>query len=188
MQPTCPQCGQEYVRWTSREGAWEYLLSWLKIYPFRCQLCTHRFRSFQWRPGYSQELIDRRQYEHLAAKIPVILGRGEERWEGTITDIAMGGCAIKTKARLQPGVVVSLQLKIFASEPPVLVDTAVVRSVRMLSLGMQFVKMKQPDKDRLGRYVARMVGVSWGPAPKPGQGSNTTPLSQPSKANPGQSR
>jgi hypothetical protein len=47
----CPNCSSEYVTRASRAGL-ERLMSHFYIYPFRCQLCGHRFRLFQWRVTY----------------------------------------------------------------------------------------------------------------------------------------
>lgn len=162
MQPSCPQCGHDYVRWVHREGWVEHLASFFKIFPFRCQLCTYRFRAFQWRPRYSQDLVDRRENERLPCDIPAAFSLGKERGEGLVTDIAMGGCAMKTGARLPLGSRLTLQLQLFATEPPVTIEVAMVRSLRSDSLGLQFLRIKSADRDRLSRYVARMVGVSWG--------------------------
>ncbi len=165
MQPSCPQCGHDYVRWVHREGPFEQLVSVFKIFPFRCQLCTYRFRAFQWRSGYSQDLIDRRENERLPCNIAVGFSLDNERWEGLVTDIAMGGCALKTDVRVPLGSRLTLKLQLFSSESPVTIEVAMVRSLRPNSMGLQFMRIKPTEKDRLSRFVARMVGVSWGGSP-----------------------
>ena len=42
----CPSCGTPFVLVTYGEGTVEWLLNRLKVFPFRCQLCTTRFRAF----------------------------------------------------------------------------------------------------------------------------------------------
>jgi len=37
----------------------EYLLSIAYIYPFRCQVCFHRFRTFQWGVRYVKQAVQK---------------------------------------------------------------------------------------------------------------------------------
>jgi hypothetical protein len=55
----CPNCSSEYVTRASRAGL-ERLMSHFYIYPFRCQLCGHRFRLFQWGVTYRRIALDSR--------------------------------------------------------------------------------------------------------------------------------
>jgi hypothetical protein len=55
----CPNCSSEYVTRASRAGL-ERLMSLFYIYPFRCQLCWHRFRLFQWGVTYRRIELDSR--------------------------------------------------------------------------------------------------------------------------------
>jgi len=42
----CPTCGASKIRLAVRKSLSDILLSGLTIYPFRCQLCADRFRTF----------------------------------------------------------------------------------------------------------------------------------------------
>ena len=46
MKQQCPKCGTDFVQRIRPDGVLERLACLLFIYPFRCQLCTHRFRAF----------------------------------------------------------------------------------------------------------------------------------------------
>lgn len=41
--PTCPNCRSSVVRRSKRRALWEQPLSWTGRFPFRCQICDHRF-------------------------------------------------------------------------------------------------------------------------------------------------
>lgn len=42
----CPKCHQsQYVRRSRRQGK-DRVLSWIKLFPYRCQSCLHRFYRF----------------------------------------------------------------------------------------------------------------------------------------------
>jgi FkbM family methyltransferase len=46
--PYCPKCRENLVHQSRRQGLIEVLWGFFGFYPFRCQLCTHRFLAFQW--------------------------------------------------------------------------------------------------------------------------------------------
>ena len=57
----CPACGGTLVRRSHRNGLAEAMFSVVYVYPFRCQLCTHRFLALQWGVRYQRR--DRRREE-----------------------------------------------------------------------------------------------------------------------------
>ena len=65
----CPICGTSFVRVTYQEGGVERLLSHVNVFPFRCQLCTNRFRAFYSDARHNTQAFDRRQYRRLPASI-----------------------------------------------------------------------------------------------------------------------
>jgi ribosomal protein L37AE/L43A len=50
----CPQCGRTLVRRSRRRGLRERLWSALRVYPWRCEHCNHRFRAFSWKQESSR--------------------------------------------------------------------------------------------------------------------------------------
>jgi hypothetical protein len=153
MGPQCPKCGKEFVRRAHREGALERLLSLAYIYPFRCQLCTHRFRTCQWGIRYSKQPRDHREYARVETRFPVTFSGDETSGNGMVTLVSMGGCAIETETKLSPGAILQLQLQTSDREPAVTVDAVVVRSVRSKSVGLQFLRLGMEEKERLGQFV-----------------------------------
>lgn len=62
----CPKCGTPKTRLAPRYGVAARLLGALTIYPFRCQLCTHRFTSFLGK----LKTNPRRNYERIPVQYP----------------------------------------------------------------------------------------------------------------------
>src|SRR5262245_36365819 len=66
---TCRRCRSEFVRRSSRKTLAERLLSLVYVFPFRCQLCQHRFLAFRWRERWLRAAgggtDERREYERL---------------------------------------------------------------------------------------------------------------------------
>jgi hypothetical protein len=160
MLPTCPQCGRDFVKRTHREGLIEHVLSAVYVYPYRCQLCTHRFRAMEWGKRYTKQAIDKRQYDRFTVSVPALLLSDLGRGEGTVVDLSMGGCGMETGVPLQTGALVQLELSQEAGEKPILVESAVVRSVRNKFVGLQFLRLQPEDELRLSQFVHSLWATS----------------------------
>lgn len=166
-RPRCPGCGERYARRCERVGAVERLLSRLDVYPFRCQLCGRRFRAFQSGVHYARRPLDRREYARLEVRWPAsFTGAAEGR--GAATEVSVEGCTVATTAPPARGGVVRLELEVSPDEPSLVVEEAVVRSVRAGVVGFQFVGIRRAEHERLRRLVAGLLGPAYGaPAPPP---------------------
>ncbi len=153
----CPACGTSFVRVTFQDGTMGRLLNRLNVFPFRCQLCTNRFRAF--RPGTRSEsqAFDRRQYKRLVANFPALPVVGRPLAEDVVTDISMGGCTLRTSSALAQGSFVELHLKPSEDEEAINVETAMVCSVRPSSMGIKFLEIHPSDKRRLSQVVLSLL-------------------------------
>lgn len=160
LQIQCPRCRKNFVRRSHRKGFSEACLSWFSLYPFRCQVCGHRFKTFQFRARYLTQVVDRRQYERIPTRLPVtfteiVTSGGARMGEGSILELALGGCLVQTVTLLPEGTLMSLELDIEASAPSLRVEAALVRSVRPLSVGLEFVRLAEAEHERLGAWIRR---------------------------------
>ena len=158
----CPRCGQQAARRSRRVGATDHVLSVLHLYPFRCQLCTARFRAFQAR-HYSQHGTDRREYDRLIVQVPVTLSAGADHVEGQTVELSPTGCSVRVESTFAPGSTVRVRLRLGAAGD-VDIQSAVVRTQREGGLGLQFERMTPADRERLGRYLGRFLRPSGTPA------------------------
>ena len=133
----CPNCGNSFVRVIYQEGRVERLLSRVNVFPFRCQLCTNRFRAYSSGARHNTQAFDRRQYTRLTTSIeaqvfdykqPVVTNR--------ITDISMDGCTLQTTG-FPKGAFIELVLKPAVEEEAIYIETAMVCSVRPSSMGIR---------------------------------------------------
>lgn len=53
----CPACTNPRIERVRRQGLWEYLLSVIYIYPFKCAECGNRFRALEWGIRYRRRKI-----------------------------------------------------------------------------------------------------------------------------------
>jgi hypothetical protein len=155
--PRCPNCSREYVKRVHRQGIYERLASVFYIYPFRCQLCSHRFQFRQTGVRYTKIFFDRREYERMSSRFPSFIGWDEVNAEGMVVEISMAGCSIQTDAELPPGSIVRLQLNVFDDERSVLVDAAVVRSSYPKRLGLEFLTMDRREREKLQFFVRGLL-------------------------------
>src|SRR2546426_8520497 len=127
MTLNCPQCGMWEVHPSRRRGLRERLWGVLTIYPFRCQVCSHRFWAFLGRPSYNPS----REFERLRVQLPVhfcpaFQGDQPEGAEGIIVDLSIRGCAIMSNMLVREGTCLRLQFKATEAEPPIEVAGGVV--------------------------------------------------------------
>ena len=152
--PDCPQCGTWMVRQAPRRGTREHLLRFLLICPFRCQLCTHRFLAIRGEPSYDP----RREYERVLVRYPVAFcpafsGAQAEAAEGTMVNVSIRGCRIESSLPESQGARLRIGFVADAREPPIEVEAAVVRNAVGDGMGLEFLKIRPEEEDRLCRVV-----------------------------------
>ena len=153
MEPHCPRCGHDIVQRIRRQGLLEYLLSLAYIYPFRCQVCSHRFRTFQWRVRYVKQAREKRQQDRIVTRFQITFSGNGIHGSGTVTLVSLGGCAIETDTKLSSGQILQLKLKPSDRDPAVAVDAAVVRGIRSPVVGLQFLRFRMEERERLSQFV-----------------------------------
>lgn len=157
--PACPKCKSPLVGRTHRKGMTEQALSLAYVYPFKCQVCQHRFRRLRWGERYVRVHLDRRDTERLPTRIPVTIhwkdgGQGQ----GTVRDISVMGCGIETEAAVPMGALVLLQLEP-EGEPPIDIDVGEVRSRQPRRIGVRFARVAPTHSERIRQIVQRLLAA-----------------------------
>ncbi len=68
----CPECGGTLARRSHRSGLAEEMFSLIYLYPFRCQLCAHRFFALQW--GVHYHRVPQHSGDHPLVETPAKAG------------------------------------------------------------------------------------------------------------------
>jgi len=141
----CPQCGNESVVRTSCFSPAERVAGLLFVSPFRCQACSFRFLAFRLGRRYPMNLVDRREYKRIPVRLFLSFSGGRVRGDGTVLDISMGGCVIKSKTQVKAGDIFYLQIVLAEQQPPVEV-AGIVRSVSDRGISFKFLRAAQENK------------------------------------------
>ena len=153
----CPNCGNSFVRVTYQEGRVERLLSRVNVFPFRCQLCTNRFRAYYAGARHNTQAFDRRQYTRLPASIEAqVLDYKQPAVINRITDISMDGCTLQATG-FSKGSFIELVLKPTVEEETIRIETAMVCSVRPSSIGIRFLEITPDHYRRLAQIVLGLL-------------------------------
>ena len=153
----CPHCARDFVRRVSNAGLLEVLSSLFYVYPFKCQLCGHRFRFLQWGVRYIRSREDRREYTRMEKELPITFSGEGISGHGTLLNISMGGCSFATAAGLAIGSIVRMELEISSEIPPVIVEAAVVRNTRKGGAGVEFIQWQKSERERLQLFIRGML-------------------------------
>ena len=164
-EPHCPECGTAFVRVIHQPTMAESLLQLLRLYAYRCQLCTTQFRVFRPAVRDLTQAFDRRQYKRLPTSCMATLVTDLLSPREMVTDISMGGCSVRMESPLPLGTFLGLQFQTGERGPGITVSTAMVRSVRERSVGIQFLEMEWDQKTKLSQYVHGLL-LSQGLAPE----------------------
>src|SRR5437867_8776734 len=94
--PECPRCQKGFVRRSKRRGVYEHSVSLLYFYPYRCQLCTHRFVALRWGARTGRYTPDRREYVRIPVHASAAFSGVQVQGKGTLDNLFMSVCAMIT--------------------------------------------------------------------------------------------
>lgn len=156
-QLTCPRCHSDYVGRSRRKGPLDRVLSSFAIYPFRCQLCCHRFRRLQKGVTYTRVDQDRREYERLPVQLEASVSLGKRSGRGTTMDLSMAGCSVFTEMRFEPGDILRLELRLPNQAGTVDAQEAVLRGLHSNHARLEFLRFKSGDRERLQQFIRAQI-------------------------------
>jgi len=153
----CPKCDRRMVRRSHRQGLLERLYSVFLIYPYRCQLCAHRFLARQVMTAGNRH----REFERVNVRFPVsfcssYLGQ-KVQGEGTLQNLSVRGCALSTVNPAPKGSFLRILVSFSEAEAPIEIEVAVVRAVETSRMGLEFLSMRPEEEERLRRLMEALL-------------------------------
>ncbi len=150
-QLTCPRCQKDGLLRAHPQSPREHLASLIFVVPFRCPSCSHRFLASRLGLDHPTHPIDRREHLRIPVRLYLSFSGGKIRGEGTVLDLSMGGCIIKSKTQVHTDDIFYLQLSLGEGELPLEV-AAMVHSVSARGIAFKFLRAAQENK-RLLAFV-----------------------------------
>lgn len=157
-QVTCPQCWKGDVLRSRPQSLREHVASWIWIVPFHCQYCSHRFLAWSAGNAGGDHSLDRREHLRIPVRLCLSFSGGKVRAEGTVMDLSLGGCIIKSDAAVHVDDIFYLEISVGQEEAPIEV-AAIVRSVRARGIAFKFLRKAQENK-RLLSFIQSRSGSS----------------------------
>ena len=151
----CPRCRKDGLLRTQPQSPREHIASFLFVSPFRCPSCSHRFLASRLWLDHPTHPIDRREHLRIPVRLYLSFSGGKVRGDGTVLDLSMGGCIIKSQTQVHTNDIFYLQLSLEDSEPPLEV-AAMVHSVSARGIAFKFLRAAHESK-RLLAFVQAQV-------------------------------
>ncbi len=153
---TCPRCHEDGVLQARPRTPRELVAALVRIVPFQCRHCCHRFLARRVRPAGSSPAVERREHLRIPVRLYLSFSGGKVRGEGTVLDISLGGCIIKSETHVRIDDIFYLEIIIAEDEAPLEV-AAMVRSVTARGIAFKFLRKAKENK-RLLTFIQSHSG------------------------------
>lgn len=97
--------------------------------------------------------MEGRKYIRFAVQLPVSLSGDQLSDGGTILNLSAEGCAITSDVATGVGVYIQLAMQLRERDEPVQIDLAAVRWVSAKRFGVEFIKIRPEERERLKKFV-----------------------------------
>src|SRR5574337_159079 len=155
-QVACPRCHKRGALQAWPQTPRELVAALIWIVPFQSRHCRHRFLSRRVSAVRSSHPIERREHLRIPVRLCLSFSGGKVRGEGTVLDLSLGGCIIKSEAHVRVDDIFYLEIVIAEDEAPVEV-AAMVRSVSARGIAFKFLSKAQENK-RLLTFIQSHSG------------------------------
>lgn len=155
-QIVCPRCRESGAMSVSPQSPRELVAMLIWMAPFECRRCLHRFLARRPRTVRSSRAIERREHLRIPVKLCLSFSGGKIRGEGTVMDLSLGGCIIKSDTHVHVDDIFYLEIVVAENEPPVKV-AAMVQSVGARGIAFKFLRKAQGNK-RLLTFIHSRAG------------------------------
>ena len=151
----CPECGEPWAARARRRNLLERVASVAYYYPYRCQLCRHRFRALRWGTRYKAR--ERREFERLSTQMPVTCVWDDQESGGLVSELSIAGATLQTDQPIAKGQEIQLRFRAAGADVEVTVDMSMVRSARHGQVGVEFAELSREHERRLAAMVRDLL-------------------------------
>jgi hypothetical protein len=108
----------------------------------------------------AESLMEGRKHTRFAVQLPVSFSGDQFSGEGTILNVSAEGCAITSETGTGTGVYLQLAMRLWEQEEPIQIDLAAVRWVSALRFGVEFIKIRSEERERLKNFVKALESTA----------------------------
>jgi len=104
--------------------------------------------------------MEGRKHTRFAVQLPVSFSGDQLSERGTILNVSAEGCAITSDTVAGAAVYLQLTMQLREREEPVQVDLAAVRWVSATRFGVEFIRIRPDEGERLKKFVKTLESTT----------------------------
>ena len=104
--------------------------------------------------------MEGRKHTRFAVQLPVSFSGEQISDGGTILNVSAEGCAITSDTVAGVAVYLEMTMQLREREEPVQVDLAAVRWVAATRFGVEFIKIRPEERERLRKFVKMLESTT----------------------------
>jgi len=104
--------------------------------------------------------MEGRKHTRFAVQLPVSFRGDQLSQGGTILNLSAEGCSITSETVAGAAVYLQLTMELREREEPVQVDLAAVRWSSATRFGVEFIKIRPDERERLKRFVKALESTT----------------------------
>ncbi len=104
--------------------------------------------------------MEGRKHTRFAVQLPVSFSGDQVSDGGTILNVSAEGCAITSDRVAGTGIYLQLTMQLREREGPVQVDLAAVRWASATRFGVEFIKIRSEEEERLKKFVKALESTA----------------------------
>ena len=97
--------------------------------------------------------MERRKHPRKPVQCPISFKGDHIVGECTSSNLSMGGCKVVSDKLVYVGTILEMQIHLPGQKSPLEVDEAVVRWLIGREIGVEFLRMRGEEQDRLARFL-----------------------------------
>ena len=104
--------------------------------------------------------MEGRKHSRFAVQLPLSFRGDQLSHEGTILNVSAEGCAITSETVADVAVYLQLTMQLLEQEEPVQIDLAAVRWSSATRFGVEFIKIRPEEGERLKKFVKMLESTT----------------------------
>lgn len=100
--------------------------------------------------------MEKREFVRVPVELPVSFSGEGIAGGGLVSRLSARGCTMKTEELLVAGTPLALHIQLPAQDAPLKVDLAEVRWAEGEECGLEFVRLRLEEKQRLQRFISAL--------------------------------